>query len=204
MLGVLIIAVTTGLAFAGLFLVQQQKTSAPTETPLTDIEVQKKLPSKTPKDYTDPSGFSFQYPEDVSLEKKESNDSSVYADIVFTSKDARGDMKLLINDTSLKTIDEWVTQIPPGFDPKNIKDVKLGTMSAKEIKDEKSLMTASLDQGVLFTIHVSLEESDFWIEVYNALLSSFSFSQPEAGNSSVGSSSSSSEDVVFEGEEVIE
>ena len=48
------------------------------------------------------------------------------------------------------------------------------------------------------------EQKEFWKSVYETLLSSFAFVQAETSQSTSGSSSGTSADVIFEGEEVIE
>lgn len=203
LVGSLILVVITVVTIGGLFFLQQKK---PSQSPEPESTSQaKKVPSTTLKEYSDPSGFSFQYPQDVSFEKKENNDSTVYADLAFSAKDIKGSMVVFINDTSLKTIDEWSEKIPPGINPENGKDAELAELKAKEIQDERSIMLAAVDQGVLFTINVTFDgEKDFWTEVYKTLAASFSFTKAEGSSVTSSSSDSTSEDVIFEGEEVIE
>ena len=59
-----------------------------------------------------------------------------------------------------------------------------------------------MDQGVLFNIEVPLIEEDFWMKVYNDILTNFSFASPEVVTSQDNSVLTS--DVSFEGEEVVE
>ena len=73
-----------------------------------------------------------------------------------------------------------------------------------EIKTADRLMLGAIDQGVLFTIEMPLIEEDFWIKVYNKVVSEFTFNSPDSQSTSAGGISSSSDEVIFEGEEVVE
>lgn len=163
--------------------------------------VKENKPSETFIEYTDSSGFSFSYPDNLSIEKSESEDPNTYADLQIFSKDVNGSIKIRIEDTKLKTLDEWIksnnitgTTVP--------QEKKLGNLSAKEIKTGDRLLLGAIDQKILFTIEVPLIEEKFWMNVYEKILTEFTFVTPEAGNSS-GTAGNQS-DVTFEGEEVVE
>ncbi|MEK6955799.1 MAG: hypothetical protein AABW52_04020, partial [Nanoarchaeota archaeon] len=85
------------------------------------------------------------------------------------------------------------------------KEITLGDLSAKELDSDSNIESVALDQGVLFMLAVAGgEQKEFWKSVYETLLSSFAFVQAETSQSTSGSSSGTSADVIFEGEEVIE
>ncbi len=155
-------------------------------------------PSETLKNYSDPSGFSFNYPDNLSLLPNALKDSNSYADLQLVSKDAEGSLRLNITDTKLKTIDDWVKKTGSTDVPK---DVNLGNLKAKEVVSGDKVMLASLDSGILFNIEVA--KNDYFLKVYEKVLKGFSFTQPAQASTSEGTAVSA-EDVSFEGEEVVE
>lgn len=167
-----------------------------------DSKPQEINPSQTFIEYEDPSGFSFSYPDNLSISKEEVVDTQTYTDLQLFSKDVSGSLKLKIADSKFKTLDDWLkaNQIPSSNTPK---EVNLGNLKALEVKTSDTLMLGALDQGVLFTIQVPLLEEDFWMKVYEKVLSGFTFIPANAGTSAV-TTASQGEDVTFEGEEVVE
>lgn len=150
-------------------------------------------PSKTLKSYTDPAGFTFSYPDNLSLVNNEAKDTVTYADIQLTGKGVDGSLNLKITDSKFASLDEWVkknalSQIP--------KEVKLGNLRALEITTSDRLLLGALDQGIFFTIEIPRLEEDFWMKVYNKILADFSFVTPEG--------TGFTDEVTFEGEELIE
>lgn len=197
-----------GLIILGIFIFnpfKQKNLSSPGSLNLQQSS--KITPSKTLKTYTDPSGFSFNYPDNLSLLNNELKDESSYAELQLTATGVAGSLVLKIADSKLTSLDEWVktnnsipTQTP--------KEVILGNLKALEIKnnDEQSssapqskLMLGALDQGILFTIEIP--QDDFWREVLNIMVADFSFAPPV---SEASSGDSGSPDVTFDGEEVVE
>lgn len=166
-------------------------------------------PSDTFIEYTDPSGFSFSYPDNLSLSNTAVSDDSVdiadpdtYAALQLFSKDKSGSLNIKIKDSKFKTLDEWLKSenIPESNIPA---EKQLGSLKALEVKTTDRLMLASLDQGVLFTVDMPLIEQDFWLKVYNKVIKDFTFSVPETDTAQTGTSYSADE-IIFEGEEVIE
>lgn len=202
----LLVLVVAIVAVAGLFFFYspQKRTLS---NPKIDLTVKETKPSETFIDYKDPSGFSFSYPDNLSISNTASEtsadvaDPNAYADLQLFSNDVSGSLNLKIADTKFKTLDEWLkaNNIPASNTPI---EKKLGNLKALEVKTTDRLMLASLDQGVLFTVELPLIEEDFWMKVYERLLTDFTFAPPaevaqEAPNFS-------GEEVIFEGEEVVE
>lgn len=152
--------------------------------------------SKTNISYTDPSGFSFSYPDNLSLNKNEPKSERVYADLNLTAKGVDGELILIISDSSFTNIDEWVKANQ--IDSTPVEKASLGTLEAMEITTNDKIILGAYDKGVLFTIEAS--KGDFWKQVLNIVIKEFNFVSPTAENSTTVSSS----DVVFEGEEVVE
>lgn len=155
------------------------------------------IPSKTSQTHTDPAGFSFSYPDNLSLLNNELKDESSYAELQLAANGINGSLVLKISDSKFKTVDEWVKATKSSQIPK---EVKLGSLNAMEVGTEDKLLLGALDQGVFFNIEIPLNENeDFWMEVYNRVIADFSFVSP-----TLDSVNSSSDDVTFEGEEVVE
>ena len=163
------------------------------------VEVKEVVPSETTKTYSDPNGFSFNYPDNLSLNNNETTDNSTYADIQLLAKGVGGSLNIKIVDSKYSTLNAY-------FKENNItdtpKEIKLGSLKAQEVKASDKLLLVSIDQGILFTVEVSQGvKSEFWNKVYNKVISDFSFApSAQAGNPSAGESTG----VSFEGEEVVE
>lgn len=158
--------------------------------------------SETLKEYQDPSGFSFTYPDNLSITKEDIEDNNTYADLQLSSKDKNGSLILKIIDSEFTTSDEWLAANKKATvgEPK---EVKLGNLKAFEIKTSDRLLLAALDQKILFTIEIPLVEEGFWMKVYNKILTGFTFELPENTTTSTNTNTTP-DDVIFEGEEVVE
>lgn len=170
-------------------------------TPATQQETKVNIKtSKTLKTYTDPSSFSFSYPDNLSLLNNELIDSNTYADLQLSAKEVNGTLHLKISDSKFKSIDEWVTSTGVKVSPK---EVKLGNIKAQEMETDDKLILGALDSGVLFNIDVPLgDNKEFWMSVYKSVLEDFTFTSPTDTTALQGDGRSS--DVTFEGEEAVE
>lgn len=204
-----VVAICLVGAVIAYFILNPNKSKLALNTPETKKEV---VPSKTYIDYSDPAGFSFSYPDNISLANRSAEgeeaaaDPDAYADLQLFSKDKSGSLNLRIADTKLKTIEDWKkeNQIPEEIVPS---EKKLGSLTAFEFKTKDRVMLASIDQGILFTVDMPVIEEVFWNEVYEKVVSGFSFEVPEVEVAQAGSSAaaaSSGDEVIFEGEEVVE
>lgn len=196
-IGVAILVIVVG---TGAIFVLPRKTSSPVPPHPTNVQVSEKIPSKTTKTYTDESGFSFQYPDDLIIQKKESADPSVYSSLEVTSKTVSGNILIRVEDTKETNLDKWFGK-QVNSARLVLKDTKLGDLPAKQFTFDERIMVAAIDQGILFRVEgVSQKEKLYWPEVYRVLLASFSF---VATQTSQAASDSSGDDVILE-EEVIE
>lgn len=189
---VLILTLAVGLVIA-IFVLNPSKQGASLVNPLTLQTPKKIFPSDTFLEYRDPSGFSFSYPDNLSIAKNEAS-ADEYADLLLSSKDVSGSLTLRIADSKLTSLEQW-SKLNTGTS----QEVKLGNLKALEIQTSDRLLLGALDQGILFTIEVPKLEEEFWMKVYNKILTNFSFIVPEAAQGST-----SSDDISFEGEEVVE
>lgn len=187
------------LGFTAAVLVLNPNTKKSLSNPLTaNLPSEEMKPSETLKDYADPAGFSFTYPDNLSLTKNEITDNNTYADLQLSSKDVSGSLSLKITDSKFATINDWL-KLNQKAAVEKPKEVKLGTLTATELRLKDRLLSGALDQGILFNIEMPLVEEKFWTKVYDKILAGFSFVPPAAS-----ANTSTAEDVSFEGEEVVE
>lgn len=180
--------------------------SLPKSSQITTLPDEKKELSKTVKDYTDPSGFTFNYADNLSLEKKESTDSATYATIVLTENDMSGNITISVTDTKIKTTDDWLTQNKYASNAATITQKQLGGLSATEVKTKEKIILIAIDKGILFSVEILFSgDETFWAEAYATVVKSFTFVQPPA-ETSAGSTSdvaSGGDDVSIE-EDIVE
>lgn len=180
---------------AGAFLIVRKDDSSSVPQPQIKT-AEEKVPSKTTKTYTEEAGFSFNYPDDLTVAKKESTNSAVYSSLEIISKEVAGSMTFLIEDTKFKSVDELIK--------KNIatKEAMLGSLKAIETTYGNKTTLLAVDQGILFRADLDrATNKSYWDSIYQTFLSGFSFANTQS--SSVSEDSYGGEEVVLE-EDVIE
>lgn len=198
---VLILAGVMAVSWKYIFL--QKK--ATFSSPQSDGQIQPRFNrgqisiSKTVKEYTDPSGFSFNYPDNLSLTNNEIKSERIYADIKLSMKELEGGISIVISDSSFNKLEDWASA--NSAESSTVTEAKLGNLKASEMLNTDRLILGALDLGVLFTVEVKFGDSkDFWMESYNKILGEFTFVAPTANSTSTANFS---EEVIFEGEEVV-
>jgi len=187
-----IIVVSSLLALGIVFVLLTQKPKNPispagviNNAPTTDVSSQ--IQSKT---YNNASGFSFKYPDSFTLSEKEV-DESTYAWVELTNSENKEAVSIKLEDSDLNEIDDWFTISKKSDIKGEIKKVKLADLDGRQFTTEKGrITTLALDEGgVLITISGNSSS------VHQQIVSSFIFTQ---------STQTTTGDVIFEGEEVIE
>ena len=173
-----------------------------TVSPVSNKKVSPTSAAKKMKEYTDPSGFKFNYPDDLEvLAKDVSTSNTLYADIIITATASgrKGQITITAEDTTKTFFDE-------AFKDKTTIETKLGDVDAYQYQEKSKLITTAYDQGVRFTLTTDLsQEKSYWFGVNKQIVNSFEFIQPETSTQSTDNSSNSSGDeIIFEGEETIE
>ncbi len=191
------------------FLFSQKKSVSPTvSNDLKSNETVIHSPAAESKSYTDPAGFKFNYPKDLDVTAKKITDDSVYTDLEIKSKDGTGEATIKAVDSNLVKIDDYFKDKKTSSFSRGISKLKLADIDARQYQVNSQIITVALDQGVLFTITTNLpaEKKDYWQKTNSILISSFAFVTPQ-NNTSIDTDSSpegGEEDVIFEGEEVVE
>ncbi len=152
------------------------------------------------KEYLDPAGFKFSYPNTLTVNPQEINDDKTYSDLQITSASVNGKITINIKDSQLTKIDEY-------FKNKKISGVtkiKIADLDGRQYIDNNQMKTVAHDQGALITIITDFQkDKEFWSNSTAKIIATFTFVPPE--NTSSGSTSTGGEgDVVLEDEEVIE
>ncbi|MBI2036552.1 hypothetical protein HYT17_02905 [Candidatus Microgenomates bacterium] len=200
LVGFLIVIVLAGVAGGFFIFSRGQKIPSPLPQESNRETQQAILPSATLKQYSDPAGFTISYPDDLNLSVNENIDANTYAHITLASNKADGSIAFRAVDTKFTSLADWLAST----NATSNKETKLGVLTALEVRKEDGLLTSAVDSGILFTLEaVFAGKEQFWSNVYNNILSSFSFNSTQETEGKSQNIDSSSE-VVFEGEEIIE
>ncbi len=193
-MGKLVILIIGGFSAALIItILLTQKPKIPISPVLKNQSAPTKIPSLPAqlKTYTNPAGFSFQYPKSLLLTEKKINDQSIYAWVELTPPQKKGIVSIKLESSDLAKIDDWVGA-------GKIKKVKLADLEAREFTDGNQTITLALDQGgVLISI-----TTDLLLPAYQQIVSSFIFTQPP--QPTINTTGGGGEEIIFEGEEVIQ
>jgi len=151
------------------------------------------------KEYTDPSGFKFSYPENFTIDAKDvSKDNTLYADITLSSPIENGQLTIKVADATKTFFDESLKD-------KSTIETKLADIEAFQYQDKNKLITTAYDQGVQFTFTTDLsQEKNYWFDVNKQIVGSFVFVKPQAPAETSGTQNESDGGIIFEGEETIQ
>ncbi len=198
---ILFIILGIALAAVVVFLIVARRNSA-ANLPSSENTIEAPPPVQAQiRAYTDPAGFSFSYPDIMTLEKNEIDDDSTYSSIKLTDGDAPR-ITILVEDTAIGSLEEWLEQNTSTA--AKITDLKLGDLDAQQVSTTKGITTVALDQGVLFTVWLAPNSSPDEAKAYATVISSFIFKQPEIQAAPESAGNGEDSYVEFEGEEVIE
>lgn len=203
---VLILIVIGAIAIASvMILVSQNKTTVTPVSESSDLKSNTEI-SSTPnlKDYIDPSGFSFSYPAELEISSEENLAPVSYAKLILTFPETGAAIDIHVADSKEKSVKEIIKKRGVKGETKKI---NLADIDGLQYKIATQVATLALDEGVLFEITLNkANKSDEFDSIYNDLIASFVFEKPDtsAPQQQEPAINSSSEDVVFEGEELIE
>ncbi len=195
------------IALSIFVLVKNSNTIRKSVSPISE---KKPIPSPTPTDknlltFTDPSGFEFHYPKELSVKKKDLLNARLYSSLELSSTGSAETITIQGEESSLNTIDDWFKGTNKTSVFGEIKKIKLADLDARQFQANNSKTTIALDQGVLFTLTTNAKKESVLLKTYDTVIKSFKFIQPSpAIQNSSSTSSGDSSDVVDEGEEIIE
>lgn len=157
----------------------------------------------TDKTYQDAAGLSFQYPGDLVVADDTPDDGRHYT--LLTLKRGIEQMKIIVRDTEFTTVDSWLTRDREA--PKNptlIGPITLGDIEGLQYTASGKRYFIAIKDGILYEI-TSINDDGLWSLTHQRILETFAFVTPKPATSSSGSQpSKSSDEVIYETEEVVE
>jgi len=203
---ILILITLIALSGVGYYSFTTSQKSANLQSPISEKPVLIKkgaVVSKKTKKYKDPAGFKFSYPADSKVEVIYKKDPDYYSSLKLSDSKLDASLTIEVTSTEYKSLEDWLKNNKEISN--NSKDITLAGLPAKEIISNNKKLTVAVDTETLITITVnySRENEPYWNEANNTVVSTFAFELPENPADATGSESAG-EDVVFEGEEVIE
>ncbi len=179
--------------FSKRYLKQPSTTLNKSATPT--VTTSNELLSAGNKSYQDPSGFSFSYPDSLTVNNQDSTDQNVYSILKLETPSEKSFIQIAVVASSSSSLS---LSKKPG-----IVGTKLAGMDAYEESGDQFTKTTALDSqdgNILFTVDVHYDgDKTFWPGAYQTILKSFAFTPPPQNTSSTDTNS-----VVDEGEEVVQ
>lgn len=158
--------------------------------------------------WTDPNGFSFQYPEGLSVNKHD-EDKENYVHLEFTHPDHPGSLIVWGKDPAKGVTDvtSWVKN-ERRFIGASTLDTQLGGQKATKVMVAgitRILVVGTVYDNIVWSVEATLEDADFWTRAHTAIADSFAFvSVKEVGSSTTTKVGPVVEDVAVDEEEVVE
>lgn len=204
---VLVGLVIGGIASVGYLLwVRSQAT-----TPLTSDQQGKLTQTSTPAPiltWTDPNGFSFQYPGGLSVNKHD-EDKENYAHVEYTHPGHPGNLIVWGRDPA-KGVNDTVSWVKSEkrFIGASVLDTKLGGQEAKKMMVEgitRMLVVGTVYDGIVWTVEAKLDDATFWTGIHTTIGDTFAFVPVKVAESAVTSEPAPVvDDVAVDEEEVVE
>jgi hypothetical protein len=157
--------------------------STPTPTPVIDLDT-----------WTDQTGFTFQYPKGLSVNKHD-EDTTNYAHVELTAASHPGSVIVWAKDTSWADIDKWVkgdTRLSGAI----IADTTLGSQQGKKALlagPPQQRIVGTISDNILFTVEGTLTDTEYWSGIEETVANSFAFSKDANGNTITHGAGDSSE-----------
>lgn len=151
--------------------------------------------------WTDQAGFTFQYPEGMTINKHD-EDNLNYAHIEFTSVGHPGSLIVWAKDTNALDLASWVKS-DKRFVGANVLDTTFAGRPGEKIliaSPASMLVVGTIDDNILFTIETTPLEPEYWNKIHDTIAGSFTFVQEGAG----GNADSATGEEAVDEEEVVE
>lgn len=169
---ILILAVAVG-GVATVIIFSQKQSSPPAVSQIS--------PSPTPipvtlSTWTDPAGFSFQYPDSINVDQHpEDNDN--YAHITLTDGQQTGHINIIMADDTYKSLSKWISS-SPNLKAGNIIDTTLGGLDGKKVLTEQGTVIGVIDNGVLVTLSQNAPLSPLLATTWDKITDTWEFIYP--------------------------
>lgn len=114
-------------------------------------------------------------------------------------------MKIIARDTEFTTVDAWLAKDRDA--PKNptlVGPITLGDIEGRQVTGSGKRYSIAIKDGILYEI-TSIDDDGLWSLTHQRILDTLAFVTPKPATGSPGSQSSGSTDeVIYEAEEVVE
>jgi len=169
----------------------------------TNVLSEESAPPPTNKEYLDESGFKITYPNNLVMTKTDIIDENIYSELELTSEEKTGKIEIKIEASDIADIEDWLTINK--IKPEKKDQIKLSDIEATQFIIDNKIETIAFDQGIEISIVTDLKENkEYWTKINQQIISSFSFVDPKTVENPTSTNDNSNNDVVFEGEEIIE
>jgi hypothetical protein len=170
LLGALVLG---GIGAATYLLVSPSKSEAPKEVVTQTTAQKSRLLS-----WDDPAGFTFSYPEGVSVNKHD-EDQQNYAHIEMTHAEHKGGLVIWAKDLPAGVTDtaSWLKK-DATLSAAVALDTTLGDVPAKKIllsTPNKRMVVGTVTDGLLFYVESDLFDEAYWQAAINTVTGSFAF-----------------------------
>jgi len=124
--------------------------------------------------WEDPAGFSFEYPKSLEVDVNP-DDTINYANLELTSKQKRGKIIILCNDTKYNSAEEWAKKSDLVKNSTHLETKIAGLTGQKVNLGEGREISAIIDMDkVIYTIEKQPEgEKEYWGQIYTHIIESF-------------------------------
>lgn len=189
-------------------------TSAPKPVEMTDTTLEATpAPKIKAQLWDDPAGFTFEYPEDATVDKHD-EDQINYAHVELTHPDHTGSIIVWAKDLpvvkgkAITDVDAWI-ESELEFKDANILSTNLGDELAKKIlisSPKSKLVLGTIYDNVLWYIEGTYGDSEYWKTAFETISGSFKFKPlPSAAKAATAPIEDSGADVgPVDEEEVLE
>ncbi len=128
--------------------------------------------------WNDPNGFSFQYPEGLTINKHD-EDKENYAHLEFTHADHLGSLIVWGKDPVNGVTDapSWVKS-DTRFVGASILDTEMGGQPAKKVMvigTPQILVVGAVYDNIVWSVEATLEDPEFWTNTFTSVTNSFTF-----------------------------
>lgn len=160
--------------------------------------------------YEDEAGFSFEYPEGLTVRDITPEDDISYSELEISSSQHPGIAKIRVADTQCLTIENWLRKCNSRKEFGDSRDVTLAEMEGKQVRlsQPETLQTVVIEDGVEYLVESPLTEPDgaFWNKVHNDIIFSFALNEvtPVANSFNEQAGAAGGGEAIIEEEEVIE
>lgn len=187
------------IAVLAIFFIFQKK-QAPVVSPIQTPGITQEKKPENLITYKDTAGFSFNYPENLTVRDVSGDEQTVYSSLELSSLQDEEKMIIKVSDTTFASVDAWLKS-KEATGAGSTREITLSGMPGSQIQftNPRRLVTIAIDEGIMYFIESPLDEAGLWSKIHNDIISSFTIDQTQTSSPQVGG-----EEVIYEEEEVIE